>query len=201
MESRPNFYDYGHFSDQSPSQKSSVYNGSSGGGVFEGWNFEEFRYEPGLDVDNFQPALGFESENGIAQSNSTTDFDCSQSRFCTALGNTGDNHFNSIWVPQEAPEAYNWLPNSDANAACADFPQEIRSGIRITKSPTATAYVPLYDVGPPQTISPSSIPIQSLCNGKVKIKPPVYPPQQGFELLPGGERGENQLFNNSLYVS
>jgi hypothetical protein len=198
MESDPNFYGYGHFSDQSPSQKGSVYNGSSGGGAFEGWNFEEFRYEPGLDVDNFQPALGFESENGIAQSNSTTKFGSSQSSFCTALGNTGDNHSNSIWVPQEAPEAYNWLPNSDANAACTDFPQEISSGIRITKSPTATAYVPSYDVGPLQTISPLSITFQPLCNEQVK--PPVYPPQQGFELLPGGERGENQLFNNSLYV-
>jgi hypothetical protein len=198
MESHPNFYDYGHFGDQNPSQKGSVYNGLYGGGVFEGGNFEEFRYEPGLDVNNFQPVFAFESEDGIGQSNSTIDFGSSQSSSCTTFGNTGNGHSNSIWVLQEAPETYNWLPTSDANAACTEFPQEINNDIRITKSPTAISFVPSYNVGPQQTISPSSIAFQPLCNEQVKL--PVYPPQQGFELLPDGERGENQLFNNSLYV-
>jgi hypothetical protein len=198
MESHPNFYDDGHFSDQNPSPKGSVYNGSYSGGAFEDWNFEEFRCEPGLDVNHFQPVLGFESENGIAQSNSSTDFRSSQSSSHTTFGTVGNNHSNSIWIPQEAPEAYSWLPTFNETAACTDFRQEINYGVRITKSPTATAFIPSHNVGPPQINSPSSPAVQPPCNEQVKL--PGYPPQQGFELLPNEERGENHLFNNSTYV-
>ena len=198
MESHTNFYDYGPFSDQNPPQKGSGYDNSYDSGVLEGWNLEDYHYEPGLDVSQFQPVLEFESENGTVQLNSTTDIGSSRSGSHTAIGNAGNSHSNSIWVPQEASEAYNWLPNSDANAVYTKFCQEINNNVWIATSQRATAFLPSYNVQPPLMGSPSFITFQPLCNEQVK--PPVCPPQQGFELLPDRESRENPLYSNSLYV-
>jgi hypothetical protein len=188
MESHPNFYDYGHFSDHSQAQNGSVY---------EVWSVEDFHYEAGLDVSHFQPVSVFESENGSAESSFTTDFTSSQLTSHNAFGYTENNHSDLTWVPQEATEAYNWLPTSDASAVCTNFRQEINNGDRIAKSLKAVVIVPSPNVRPLQLISPS-ITFQQLSNEDVE--PPVYAPQNGFKPLLDGESGEGPLYNHSLYV-
>lgn len=197
MESHPNFHDYGRFSDHNLPQNGSACDDLHNGDVLDRWGLEDFHYEPGLDVNYFQPGLVSESENGIAQLSFTTDFASSQSSSQTAFVYAGNNHANSILVPHEATEAHNWLPTSDANAVYPNFRQEIDDSVSIPKSPRATALVPSYNVRPPQIISPS-ITFQPLCSEPVE--PLVYAPQQGFEPLPDGESGENSLYNNSLYA-
>jgi hypothetical protein len=198
MESHSNFHDYGHFSDHNQAQNGSVYDGLIGGGVAEGWNFEDLHYEEGLDVSHFQPASVFESENSSAQSSFTTDFTSSQPSSHTVFSYVGDDHFNSTCVLHEAIESHNWLPTSDAFAVYTNFRQDINNGDKIAKSPRSTVFVPLHNGQSPQITSPSSITFQQPCNER--MEPLVYAPQQSFEPQQDGESGENLLYNNSLYV-
>lgn len=186
MESHPNLYDYGHFGDHTEAQNGLVYSGFTSDNGAGGWDFESFRSEVSLDVSFSQPVSVFESENGSTQSSFSTDFTDSQSSSHTAFGDTENHHFDSTWIP-----------SSDAIAMSTNSYQEINNGDRITKSPRASVFVPLYHQ-PPQMISPSSIISQQLGIGSVN--PSVYTPQQGFEPLLGRESRENLLHNNSLYV-
>jgi hypothetical protein len=198
MESHPKFHDYGHFSNDNQAQNGSVYDRLHHGGVSKGWSFEDFHYQAGQNGSHFQPVSVFESENGSAQSSLITDFTSSQSSSHPAFGCGGSNHFNSTWVPHESTVTHNRLPTSDTIAVYTNPRQEIDNSNGTTKFPKATVFVPLYNVQPSQMISPSSIAFQQLCNERVE--PPVYAPQQDFELLLDRENGENPLYINSPYV-
>jgi hypothetical protein len=197
MENHPTFHDYGHFSDHNQAQMGSIYDGLLGDNVAEGWSFEDPHYKAGLDDGHSQSVSIFESENSSAQSSFTADFISSQSSSHTALGYAGNSHLNLNWAQQKATEAYNWPPTSGADAVYTNFGQEINNKDMTAESPRATMSVPLYNTQPPQIIS-SPITFQQLDNERVE--PSAYAPQQGFEIFPGGESGENPRHENSLYV-
>lgn len=146
MESHPDFNDYGPFSDHDPPQKCSAYDGPYSRGVLEGWSFEDFPYDAGLDVNQFQSGLIFEPENGIAPLSFTMDFASSQFSSPTTSGYAGNSYANSTWVPYEVTEAHNELPTAGANIGYRDFRQEVNNGVSIAKSLRVTAFVLSYNV-------------------------------------------------------
>ncbi len=197
MESHSNFHDYSHFIDHNPAQNGSVYDGLTGDGVAEGWNFESLRYE-GLNDSHFQPASVFEPENSSTQLSFRTEFSSSQSSSHTVFNYIGNDHFNSTWVPHEETESHNWLPTSNSFAVDTNFRQHINNGDQIAKSSGTTVFVSLHNVQSPEITSPSSITFQLPCNER--LEPLGYASQQGFGPQLDDESGENLLYNNFLYV-
>jgi hypothetical protein len=198
MESHSNFHDYGHFGDHNQAKNGSVYDGLTGGGVAEDWNFEDLRYEEGLNVNHLQPASVFEPENSSAQLSFRTEFSSSQPSSHIVFNYAGNGHFNSTWVPHEETESHNWLPTSNAFAVDTNFRQDINNGDQIAKSPGTTVFVSLHNVQSPEITSPSSITFQLPCNER--LEPLGYASQQGFGPQLDEESRENPLYNNFLYV-